>query len=120
MKYLSLSQAATLVNKSKSTISKAIQTGRLKCVDKTSAGFQIEPEELFRVFSIGVAEPVQETIPVQKEPDLIREMIDDLRLTVSDLRKRLDYSEAQRERLLSLLETKKTNLREQLAAKLSS
>jgi response regulator RpfG family c-di-GMP phosphodiesterase len=48
--YFSLSQAATATGKSKSIISKALQSGQLSYIEKTESGYKIEPSELFRVF----------------------------------------------------------------------
>lgn len=110
MKYLSLSQAAKVASKSKSTISQALKTGRMSYVEKTPEGFKIDPAELFRVFPQEQSEPVAETDPEPKENNLeaalLREMIGDLRSTIDDLRKRLDNSEQQRERLSLRLEHK--------------
>jgi len=50
MSYLTLGQAAKEAAVSKSTISKALKSGRLSYVSKDSAGYQIDPAELFRVF----------------------------------------------------------------------
>lgn len=48
--YLTLGQAAKKTGKSKSTISKALSSGRISAHAKTSSGYQIDPAELFRVF----------------------------------------------------------------------
>ena len=47
---LTLGQAAKECGRSKATLSKAIKSGRLSVAAKTSAGFEIDPAELFRVF----------------------------------------------------------------------
>jgi hypothetical protein len=47
---LTLGQAAKECGKSKATLSKAIKSGRLSVLGKTSAGYEIDPAELFRVF----------------------------------------------------------------------
>lgn len=49
--FLTLSQAAKRVGKSKATISKAIANGRLSVAKRDSNGFKIDPAELFRVFT---------------------------------------------------------------------
>lgn len=49
MRY-TLGTAATETGKSKSTILRAIRDGRLSYREKNSAGYQIDPAELFRVF----------------------------------------------------------------------
>jgi hypothetical protein len=50
MVYLSLGQAAKEAGVSKATISKALKSGRLSFVSKSTAGYEIDPAELFRVF----------------------------------------------------------------------
>ncbi|MBL4596515.1 MAG: hypothetical protein JKX99_08050 [Robiginitomaculum sp.] len=45
-----LGEAAKAVGKSKSTISKALKTGKLSYEGKTSAGYKINKAELFRVY----------------------------------------------------------------------
>lgn len=49
--FLTLSQAAKRVGKSKATISKAIADGRLSVANRDTTGFKIDPAELFRVFT---------------------------------------------------------------------
>jgi DNA-binding XRE family transcriptional regulator len=51
MVYLSLGQAAKEAGVSKATISKALKTGRLSYVSKSTRGYEIDPAELFRVFT---------------------------------------------------------------------
>lgn len=58
MIYLSLGEASKAANVSKSTISKSLKSGRLSYVEKTSAGYRIDPSELFRVFPKKQAEIV--------------------------------------------------------------
>lgn len=48
--YLSLGEAAKAAGVAKGTISKALKSGKLSYVDKTPAGYRIDPAELFRVF----------------------------------------------------------------------
>lgn len=50
MTYLSLGEAAKAAGVAKGTISKALKSGKLSYVAKTSAGYEIDPAELFRVF----------------------------------------------------------------------
>lgn len=50
MVYLSLGQAAKEAGVSKATISKALKSGRLSFVSKSTAGYEIDPAELFRAF----------------------------------------------------------------------
>jgi hypothetical protein len=48
--FFSLGQAAKEVGVAKSTVSKALSSGRLSYAEKSSAGYKIDPAELFRVF----------------------------------------------------------------------
>ncbi|MET0155777.1 MAG: hypothetical protein ABW189_06725 [Rickettsiales bacterium] len=48
--YLSLNEAAKEAGKSKSVIWKALKNGDMSYVEKTGAGYKIDPAELFRVF----------------------------------------------------------------------
>ncbi len=48
--YFSLGQAAKEAGVAKSTISKALSSGKLSYTEKNSAGYKIDPAELFRVF----------------------------------------------------------------------
>lgn len=48
--YLSLGQAAKEAGVAKSTISKALSSGKLSYAEKSTAGYKIDPSELFRVF----------------------------------------------------------------------
>jgi len=100
---LSIGQAAKLTGKSKSTISRAIKTGRLSA-NRDGARYLIDPAELTRVFDATVAQPVpqNDTHPPAATPELkaleteirmLREMLDRERETVDDLRNRLTRAE---------------------------
>ena len=49
--YLSLGAAAKATGKSKTTIGKYIKNGKMSAVSKDESGYQIDPAELFRVFT---------------------------------------------------------------------
>lgn len=53
MPELSLSQAAKLTNKSKSTINRAIKTGKISATRHDDGSYSIDPAELSRVFNMG-------------------------------------------------------------------
>ena len=88
---LSLSQAAKAAGISKSTLSAALKTGRLSYVAKSSAGYQIDPAELFRVFAPNASLPVSVTDPeppiepplnasaLMREVELLRDQLADVR-----------------------------------------
>lgn len=66
MPELSLSQAAKLTSKSKSTINRAIKTGKLSAVRHEDGSYSIDPAELSRVFDM---EPLAGTKRSDAEPD---------------------------------------------------
>jgi hypothetical protein len=47
-----LNEAAKETGRSKGTISKALNNGKVSYISKTKSGYQIEPAELFRVFPL--------------------------------------------------------------------
>lgn len=59
---LTLSQAAKASGKSKSTLSRAIKTGRLSATRLDDGNFSIDPAELFRVY------PATATTPYDERP----------------------------------------------------
>lgn len=56
MPELSLSQAAKLAGKSKSTINRAIKTGKLSAIRHEDGSYSIDPSELSRVFDMEPSE----------------------------------------------------------------
>lgn len=95
---LSIGQAATETGKPKSTISRAIHSGRISA-RKVGNRYEIDPSELFRVFPATVAQPQKpnDTQPAKDstETALLREMLERERDTVADLRERLTRAELQ-------------------------
>lgn len=122
MQYLTLSQAAKETGVSKATLSKALKTGKISYVDKTDAGYKIDPAELFRVYP-----PKQDVNPSSEQSEthtqtsgeqgLFREMLERerqnaiaLQDTINDLRERLDRAEDARQELTLRLEGKRKKL----------
>lgn len=101
---ITVGQAAKETGKSKSTISRAIKSGRLSAA-KDGTGFLIDPSELFRVYGAPVAQPM--TQPRAQPPEtqateiaVLRAQLEArtevealLRDTVEDLRQRLTRAE---------------------------
>ena len=105
MKY-SIGKAATATGKSKSTISRAISTGRLSAKNTGTVKnrrYEIDASELHRVFPATVAQqqeqndtqPIPQPITESAEISLMREMLERERETVADLRERLTRAEFQ-------------------------
>lgn len=86
---LTLGQAAKETGLSKATLSKALKSGRLSYVAKTTAGYEIDPAELFRVFppkrALTVSSERLETPPEtgseadRREIQLLREQLAEVR-----------------------------------------
>lgn len=116
MAMLSLGQAAKLAGVGKTTISRAIQAGRLSAAGRTpDGGYQIDPAELSRVYEIKLDEKGQ---PLASKPaddqdenfsagdkatlrsmmSVLEERIEGLKSTLESERKRADAAEADRDR----------------------
>lgn len=104
---LSLSEAARVAGKSKSTINRSIKSGKLSATRHDDGSYSIAGAELARAFpGLGSKEPSNNAErnligthaepPQQTEIRLLREQLDAERDTVRDLRTRLDASEAER------------------------
>ena len=61
-KYLTLGEASKETGVQKSTLSKALKSGKLSYVEKTSAGYKIEPSELFRIYPRKPRRTVSDTV----------------------------------------------------------
>jgi predicted site-specific integrase-resolvase len=106
--YLTLGEAAKETGKSKATLSKYIKQGRLSVVEKTEAGFQIDPAEIFRVFPknkqlTGKNEQTPVNTYLNTEIRLLREMLDSKDDVINDLRERLNMESEERRKLTLLL-----------------
>ena len=82
MPELSLSQAAKLTGKSKSTINRAIKTGKLSATRHEDGTYSIDPSELARAFDV---EPFEGAKRSDAEPDrtLLVERIEALEAMLS-------------------------------------
>lgn len=103
---LSLSAAAKEVGRSKSTLSRAVNSGRLSATRCEDGSYRIDPSELYRVFPLPVARPAASnttqpdsdpigTLQVQLEAverERSRER-EQMQATIEDLRARLDRAE---------------------------
>ena len=114
-KYLTLGQASKETGKSKSTIFKAIQKGTLSYIEKTTAGYKLDREEVFLLFpandySVATGERSRTIVKndtndlKEQENDFLKRENDLLRQQIDDLRRRLD-DEAQERRKLTMLLT---------------
>ena len=98
-KYLTLGEASKETGVQKSTLSKALKSGKLSYFEKTSAGYKIEPSELFRIYPMKPQGTVADTIDrerldtPEKNPGFIR-----LQVEVELLRERLTETQEQRDK----------------------
>jgi hypothetical protein len=107
IKYMTLGQAAKETGKSKSTIFKAIQNGKLSYIEKTTAGYKLDRDEVFLLFpandsSVSIGEHSR-TINENTENDFLKRENDLLRQQIDDLRRRLDDESSERRKLTLLL-----------------
>lgn len=108
--YISLNEAASRSGRAKSTISKALKSGKLSYVSKDpqTGAYEIDPAEVDRVFprKQGTAKsyhvetprnPTENSI-LQIKLEAMEQRFTDAEKTIEDLRTRLDKSESARER----------------------
>jgi hypothetical protein len=105
--YLSLGEAAKAVGIAKGTLSKALKSGKVSYVEKTTAGYRIDPAELFRVFPAKPLETHQsERLATPAETHeilLLRVRLEAAEQRAADLTRALEQSHDEKIRLLSLL-----------------
>jgi hypothetical protein len=113
----SLGQAAKETGLDKSTISRAIKSGRLSAQRKEGGGgYEIDPAELFRVFPPASKEQAPLSLPTDASTDVLLEnrelrikleaaeaRIRDKDEEVHDLRRRLDLEGEERRKLTMML-----------------
>lgn len=117
--YLTLGQASKETGISKPTLSKALKSGKLSYIEKTSAGYRIDPSELFRVYpakqQANAKSERLETHSVtpgenvlQARLDAQEKLMSRLEDEVDDLKNQRDKWEAQANRQTRLLENQAT------------
>ena len=114
----SLSQAAKETGKGKSSIHRAIKSGRLSARRHEDGTYSIDASELFRAFPSALSEPMAEQRPelhhelpvtptvaeevLRVRVEMLTAQLEREQETVADLRRRLDRAE---ERILALSHT---------------
>jgi hypothetical protein len=109
-----LGKAARATGKSKTTLHRAITSGKLSAIRNTDGEYEIDPAELMRVFEIVTPEPqkrhdmersvtVDETPVLRAEIEGLKQQLALLKDERDDLRRRLDEDSAERRRLTLLL-----------------
>jgi hypothetical protein len=96
---LTLGQAAKETGLSKTAISRAIKSGRLSAIKNEQGEYQIDPAELFRVYPVTAnVDSKPERQATQKDNSGLQGQIELLREMVDDLRVRLNSTEEARQR----------------------
>jgi hypothetical protein len=109
-----LGEAARAVNRSKSTLSKAIKSGRLSCMSREGGEYQIAAAELYRVFPansnsnpeiqrLATPEGNGRTAVLQAQLEGLSGELEQVKSERDDLRRRLDSEAEERRKLTALL-----------------
>jgi hypothetical protein len=113
----SLAQAAAATGRDRSTLLKAIKSGKLSAArDDTTGAWRVDPAELSRVYGIGISEAESEIGIGEAQPDmrLLLEVertkragtearLADMERVNDDLRRRLDQADVDRRQALDRL-----------------
>ena len=86
---LSAGQAAKAVGLTTPTISKALKSGKLSYIEKTANGYQIDPTELFRVFTPVSDRPVAPVATLGLETAMVMPEIVEIRVANARLESEL-------------------------------
>jgi hypothetical protein len=109
-----LGEAAKAVHRSKSTLSKAIKSGRLSCMSREGGEYQIAASELYRVFPdnsnsnggierLETLEETGRTAVLQAQLEGVQGELEQVKGERDDLRRRLDSEAEERRKLTALL-----------------
>lgn len=103
-----LKQAADAVGKDRSTLQRAIKNGRLSASINDLGNYEIDAAELYRVFE-PVARNSENTTDIDAMPvrvDALQQQVQMQREFIATLEKLLDEANADKRRLMQLLEHK--------------
>jgi hypothetical protein len=117
-----LAQAAVATGRDRSTLLKAIKSGKLSAArDEATSAWQVDPAELARVYGIGNPEAKSEPRIGESQADMrlqlevermktagLESRLTDMEGVVHDLRRRLDTEAEERRRLTALLADRST------------
>jgi hypothetical protein len=107
-----LTEAARAVQRDKTTLLRAIKSGKVSAVrDAVTGGWRIDPAELHRVYPViadAVADAVRRDGDAEVEIRELRARLADKDDVIADLRRRLDAEAEERRRLTALLADKST------------
>ncbi|WP_313138105.1 hypothetical protein [Paracoccus jeotgali] len=103
MAQMTLSQAAKATGKSKSTLNRAIKSGKLSAARNDDGTFSIDPAELFRAFPERASDPTPERPAVQAGTGELQSRVNTLEALLQKEREALEREREalQREREIS-------------------
>ena len=119
-----LGEAAKATGNSKTTIHRAIKSGRVSATRKDDGSYEIDPSELHRVFplkssgngftndNLEQAVTRLETEGLRREIELLRERMADKDSMIDDLRHDRDRAQDERDRLLKVIEEQAGSVRQ--------
>lgn len=110
--YFSLGQAAKEAGVAKSTISKALSSGKLSYTERSTAGYKIDPAELFRVFPRSSSNGSEEPAKNDRKRDYPDMETAVYTATLEIQLTGLKHLIAEKERRISDLETDRSQLRD--------
>ena len=114
MPLLTLCQAAKAAKKSKSTLLAAINSGRLSAFKNKKGQWQIDSDDLFRLYpltgqkpdektGLDLSRPSEGTILLRQQIEFYKQLITELKGERDDLRRRLNEETDERRKLTALL-----------------
>ena len=126
-----LQQAADATGKDKSTIQRAIKSGKLSATRNTDRTYSIDSSELQRVYVLHNADITQQALQhgattdatnametLQAKIELLQMQVEIMRETTQDLRTRLDNSDQERRQLLAMLTHQQPEPKQPIKSKL--
>lgn len=131
--FLTLGEASRLTGVAKATLSHNIKKGKMSVVEKTPAGYKIDPAELFRLYPLKPANeqdnrtimnPVQtpieqgfDTVQLNRLIEQYEKRIDELTRSLDREKENSDYFKRQLDRTTLLLEHRKADEQEKPATR---
>jgi hypothetical protein len=110
-----LGEAARTVGRSKTTLGRAIKSGRVSASRNETGGYDIDPAELARAYPVtgnGALQMERSVTPTGSDVELVqlrgdrdryRAIAEEREQTIRDLRARLDAEAEERRRLIAIL-----------------
>lgn len=97
---LTLTEAAEQTGKSKSTLTRAIRTGKLSARRNEHGDYRVEPSELFRVFDPLTSHDEPQTSPTVEQNVMVADLLDMVKSKDSEIAEIRDELDDTKDRLL--------------------